>query len=577
MRRVRAAGTVYPVAWLVGLALVIGALATIELWRSYHQATGAAERAVLGLAGLLAEQTERTIQAIDLSLIGMRDALRVAPNMPPNDPAYRATLTDRLKSLPYVRALLVVGPDGFVIHFTDDEPGPLVSLADRPYFQAHRDNPGLDLHIGTPLLSRSRGLWFVSFTRRISNPDGSFGGVVLAAVEPQYFKRFYDGLSLGEGDLIVLILKDGTVVARSPDHEANIGRSFPDSPVLRAAAGHNSGIVRRRSPIDGMARIVGYRTLAGGSLVVLAGQSEHTIYDAWLDHAVIVGGGSILVWLLAAGLTLVWLTYRRREQLEQAHLAQVQRLEMMGRIVGGVAHDLGNTVKVARTTFTLLKPHLADRQDAITLVDDADRSLKCAFDIIDRLLAFARRKELSPRATDVGELIDGFAPILRQAAGPSIEVALDVCRGLVCSVDPIHLESALLNLVLNSKDATSDGGRIVIELRVRDPGARKRRRDRPPAVPRWAEIVVRDNGSGMSREVLDRAFEPFFTTRTDGSGLGLSQVLGFVQQSAGAIRIESTEGAGTTVTLLFPTTSQRAGSPSSPVPSPPEGGWGAGT
>jgi signal transduction histidine kinase len=547
-------------------------LAAVELWRSYHQATGAAERAVLGLTGLLAEQTERTIQAIDLTLIGMRDALRVAPSMPPNDPAYRATLIDRLKSLPYVRALLVIGPDGFIVHFTDDLPGPLVSLADRPYFQAHRDNPGLDLHIGRPLQSRSRGLWFVSITRRINNPDGSFGGIVLAAVEPRYFKRFYKGLSLGEDHLIALALKDGTLLARTPDHEMSIGRSFADSPAVRAATAHGTGVVWSISPVDATQRIVGYRALAGGSLVVLAGQSEHTIYDSWLDHAVIVGGGSILVWLLTAGLTSVWLMYRRREQLEQAHLAQVQRLEMMGRIAGGVAHDLGNTVKVARTTFALLKPYLTDRLDAMTLLDDADHSLKSAFDIIDRLLAFARRKQLSPRATDLGELISGFAPILRQAAGPGIEVDLDMARGLVSSIDPIHLESALLNLVLNSKDALPDGGRIVIELReARDPSERKTRRGRPPVGPPWAEIVVRDNGSGMSREVLDRAFEPFFTTRTGGSGLGLGQVLGFVQQSAGEVRIESTEGAGTTVTLLFPATSEPAGSPSSPVSSPPAG------
>ena len=307
-------------------------------------------------------------------------------------------------------------------------------------------------------------------------------------------------------------------------------------------------------------------------MVVVAGWSEATVYDDWVKHAAVVAGSALLVWVLAAGLTLLWVRSRRREQLEQAHLAQVQRLEMMGRIAGGVAHDLGNTVKVARTTFTLLKPYLTDRLDAITLVDDADRSLKSAFDIIDRLLAFARRKELSPRATDLGELISGFSPILRQAAGPGIEVALDVSRRLVCSVDPIHLESALLNLVLNSKDATPDGGRIVIELReARDPGTRKTRRGRPPAAPPWAEVVVRDNGSGMSREVLDRAFEPFFTTRTGGSGLGLSQVLGFVQQSAGEVRIESTEGAGTTVALLFPATPEPAGSPSSPVSSPPAG------
>jgi signal transduction histidine kinase len=191
-------------------------------------------------------------------------------------------------------------------------------------------------------------------------------------------------------------------------------------------------------------------------------------------------------------------------------------------------------------------------------VDDADRSLKSAFDIIDRLLAFARRQELSPCATDLGELICEFAPILRQAAGPGIEFNLDIeeDRPLVCVVDPIHLESALLNLVLNSKDAMSDGGRIVIELReVQPPRKRKKGRGLRSPTPPWAEIAVRDNGSGMSRLVMESAFEPFFTTRIGGSGLGLSQVLGFVRQSAGDVRIDSREGVGTTVTLLFPTAS----------------------
>jgi signal transduction histidine kinase len=150
-------------------------------------------------------------------------------------------------------------------------------------------------------------------------------------------------------------------------------------------------------------------------------------------------------------------------------------------------------------------------------------------------------------------VVAGFLPILKQAAGPRIDVDLNVARPLVCLVDPIHLESALLNLVLNSKDAMPQGGRIAIEVREAEPprGGRMRRVRKAAAVP-WAQVVVRDEGAGMSRDVLERAFEPFFTTRTGGNGLGLSQVLGFVQQSAGEVRIESKEGAGTAVILLFP-------------------------
>jgi signal transduction histidine kinase len=205
----------------------------------------------------------------------------------------------------------------------------------------------------------------------------------------------------------------------------------------------------------------------------------------------------------------------------------------------------------------------------MALVDEADRSLKSAFDIIDRLLAFARRQELSPRATDLGALVSGFAPILRQAAGPQVQVDLDLDAGrpLVCVIDPIHLESALLNLVLNGKDAMPDGGRIVIAVREAHAPRKGPFQRRPQsASPRWAEVAVRDTGSGMSREVLERAFEPFFTTRTAGSGLGLSQVLGFVQQSAGDVRIDSREGGGTAVSMLFPTSADLPSLPGQPVP-----------
>jgi two-component system NtrC family sensor kinase len=548
-----------PVARLLVLALVIGLLAVAEVWRSYQQATSTAERHAAGVTHLLAEQAERSIQAIDLALIGLSDTLTLPPSRPPNDPAFLEAMKHRLKRLPYVRALFVVGADGFIVHHTHHPGTPNLNVGDRPYFLVHRKEDGGALHIGQPLRSKRGGIWFVSVSRRITNPDGSFGGVVVAAAEPRYFKVFYEELSIGDANLIALILRDGTLLASTPDHDETIGTSFAGIPARNLALDRGSGVVWTTSPIDGVRRLVGYRTLAGGSVVVLAGWSESWIYESWCEHATVVGGGSALVWLLTAGLAMILLKYRRREEAEQARLAQSRRLETIGRIAGGIAHDLGNTVKIARTTFTLLKPSLASQRDAIALVEDADRSLKSAFEIIDCLLAFARRRELSPRPTDLAKLISGFAPMLRQAAGPRIELNLDIARPLVSSIDPIHLESALLNLVLNSKDAMTGGGHIVIALReAQPPRTRDRTRGVASANSRWAEIAVKDDGAGMSREVLERAFEPFFTTRSGGSGLGLGQVLGFVQQSAGEVRIESGEGSGTTVCLLFPAASDSA-------------------
>jgi signal transduction histidine kinase len=518
----------------------------------------AGERQVAGLVGLLAEQTERTIQAIDFTLIGIRDALQVAPALLPGDAAFRATMTHRLKRLPYVRSLFVVGADGFVVHSTSDARLEGANFAGRPYFQVHQLEPKAGLYIGQPLRSMNRGTWFVSFSRRIANADGGFAGVVVAAVEPRYFKHFYEGLSVHGDDLVALLLRDGTLIARTPNHDETIGLSYSESPLRHLATTNGGGVAWDTSPMDGVLRVVGYRALARGTVMVLFGLSASTIYDAWLEHTAVVGGAAVLVWSLASGLMLLRIKHQRRDRLAQVRAAQAQRLETMGRIAGGIAHDLGNTIKIARTTFSLLKPSLASQRDELKLVDEADRSLKSAFDIIDRLLAYARRQELNPRATDLAELITGFVPILRQAAGPSVELALDIAKPVVSHVDRIHLESALLNLVLNSRDAMPNGGRIVIEVReVPAPAGRtfRRTRLRPTAPARpWAEIVVRDDGLGMPPDVQEQAFEPFFTTRNGGSGLGLSQVLGFVQQSAGAIRIESRPGGGTAVRLQFPTT-----------------------
>jgi hypothetical protein len=187
--------------------LVIGILllVALELRQTYSEAARRGEEDARNLVHVLAEQTERTFQAVDLTLLGVRDALAAAPGMPDNDVRFRDALKERLAALPYVRALYVIGPDGFITHDTDYPSTPRVSLADRPYFKAHQENPAVGLHVERPLRSRSVGVWFVSFSRRINRPDGSFGGTVVAAVEPRYFEHFYSGLSVGQDGFIALL------------------------------------------------------------------------------------------------------------------------------------------------------------------------------------------------------------------------------------------------------------------------------------------------------------------------------------------------------------------------------------
>jgi two-component system NtrC family sensor kinase len=539
------------------LAVALALLAGVELWRSYHQALKEGEREAENLVHVLAEQMERTVQAIDLTLIGMLDALAVAPDTPANDPRLQATLKRRLAALPFVRALFVIGPDGFLIHDTDYPSTPNVSLADRPYFDVHRNAPDVGLYVGHPLRSRSVNVWFISVSRRLNNADGSFAGVAVAAVEPRYFERFFASLEVGEQGAISLFLRDGTLLARTSNPEELIGKSFATIELFRSPLPSGSWRVYwTNSAIDGTRRVIGAQALVGAPIIVSAGLAERAVLQEWRQYARVVAGGGILLLVLIAVSSALLRRSRVREEREKARVAQSQRLETLGRIAGGIAHDFGNTIRIIQSTLTLLRPSLANQPDALGLMADADRTLKSAYGMIDRLLAFARRQELRPTPVDLRELLSGFTPILRQAAGPRVQLDLDLRDAATCLIDPAHLEAALLNLVLNCREALPNGGRIVLELRKTTRPARhgKRHRANPQAEP-WAEIVIRDNGVGMPRDVLERALDPFFTTKEAGSGLGLSQVLGFVQQSAGELQLESEEGVGTTVRLLFPTTS----------------------
>lgn len=565
--RPRSVRSALPLAPAVVLALGILLLGGLELLQSYNEAARRGEDVARNLVHVLAEQTERTFQAVDFTLLGIRDALAAAPDVPDNDARFREVLKERLNALPYVRALYVIGPDGFITHDTDYPSTPRVSLADRPYFKAHQEDPALGLHVGPPLRSRSVTVWFVSFSRRIRRPDGSFGGLVVAAVEPRYFEQFYQELSVGENGIIALLLRNGTLLARSPASEEAIGKSFATAgPVYNALARSPQGVFWGGSPIDGIIRVIGYRALSTAPVLVQVGLAQQTVFQPWREHAAVVSlSAAILLGLISALIVLLQKS-RRREQAEQARLSQVQRLEGLGRIAGGIAHDLGNTIRIMQSTFLLLRPSLAGRPDALSLVNDASHALKGARAMIERLLAFARRQELRPEVTVIDERISGFAPILRQAAGPRIALDLKLgSMGSAANLDPVQLESTLLNLVLNARDAMPDGGTIILATKIvgRLPDLEGHRAS--TVDEQWIEITVADTGIGMPPAVLERAFDPFFTTKGQGNGLGLSQVLGFAQQSTGDVQVDSQEGRGTVVHLVFPIMARESQADSDPM------------
>ncbi|MBE7185723.1 MAG: PAS domain S-box protein [Methylobacterium mesophilicum] len=248
----------------------------------------------------------------------------------------------------------------------------------------------------------------------------------------------------------------------------------------------------------------------------------------------------------------------RGAELMQAEekLRQSQKMEAVGQLTGGLAHDFNNLLAGISGALELMSLRVAQGRltDIERYVAAAQGAARRAAALTHRLLAFSRRQTLDPRPTNVNALMDGMSELIQRTVGPSIAVETVGAIGLwPALVDASQLENALLNLCINARDAMPDGGRITIETANRwldrDAG---RAYDMPEG--QYLSLSVTDTGAGMSPEVIARVFEPFFTTKPigQGTGLGLSMIYGFAQQSGGQVRIHSGVGQGTTVTIYLP-------------------------
>lgn len=251
----------------------------------------------------------------------------------------------------------------------------------------------------------------------------------------------------------------------------------------------------------------------------------------------------------------VALELERHARMEEA-LRQSQKMEAVGQLTGGIAHDFNNMLAVVSNAMELLGRRLGEGDErALHYVGIAKGGVRRAAQLTQRLLAFSRQQPLQPESVCANDLVAGMSELIRHSLGGSIRVELELGGDpWLLHADHNQLEHAILNLAVNARDAMERGGRLLIQTanRVLDRFDFVELGDAAPAD--YVMIAVADTGAGMPREVLARAFEPFFTTKEvgRGTGLGLSQVYGFVKQSGGQVRIESTPGAGTRVELYLP-------------------------
>jgi two-component system cell cycle sensor histidine kinase/response regulator CckA len=246
-----------------------------------------------------------------------------------------------------------------------------------------------------------------------------------------------------------------------------------------------------------------------------------------------------------------------KEKSLEAQFLQAQKMEAIGRLAGGVAHDFNNLLSVILSFAELASRELPPGHPSCSDIDEVKRAAERAAELTRRMLAFSRKQVLRPRVVDVSEVLRGMAPMMRRLIGEHIELRVWSGRdvGLI-KADPNQLEQVILNLVVNSRDAMRDGGRLTLETGSEFLDGRHVESHVEPKPGHYVMIAVSDTGVGMSDVTKSRIFEPFFTTKGpgEGTGLGLSMVFGFVKQSGGDICIQSELGHGTTFKLYFPRT-----------------------
>jgi signal transduction histidine kinase len=246
---------------------------------------------------------------------------------------------------------------------------------------------------------------------------------------------------------------------------------------------------------------------------------------------------------------------QQREQTE-TQLRQMQKMKAIGDLTGGIAHDFNNMLGAITGALNLIQRHIKKGDFGIErFVEAANQATERGVSLTRRLLAFARKQPLSPQAVDANKMIVEMSDLLRSTLGEHIRIETVLAAGLwATNADLSQLENAVLNIAINGRDAMPEGGRLTIETGNACLDEDYCKHHTEVELGQYVMVAITDTGAGMLPDVIARAFDPFFTTKPEGvgTGLGLSQVYGFIRQSRGHTKIYSEPGAGTTVKIYLP-------------------------
>jgi two-component system, NtrC family, sensor kinase len=589
--RPRRFAALWAAAALVPLLAFLG-----SAWFAWQDVRAGARERLEQRAELLHAQTLRAFEAQEAILAAVEHRVR---GMGWDAIAASADVLDFLRALDRSTTsssyITLVRPDGRVaLHSGLARPGETgLEAGDREWFRAAREaGPDGGTTVGEVVQGRIDGAHFFALSRALAGPDGGFGGVVAVSMEIESFAALYRTIAQTPGTSIVLARADGAVLVRHPPaSEAWGAGSQPGLPVAAAfrAAADGRGMLDVVSRVDGTRRLVAFRGVGGYPVFVAYGLDIAALRAEWAQRLVAPGLGA-----LAAAALLFWLTARtqraaRRETAALVHAAaeaeghaeaearlrQSEKIGALGQIAAGVAHDFNNLVQAVASASRLLERRAGEPAEVRRLTAMVAEAAERGGRIARRMLDFARRERGGgSEAFDLAASLRGVCELLTGTLGAGVRIDCVVPEGLPRAWgERAEFETVMVNLAVNARDAMPPGGgmiRIEVAPEMREDGAAEAADGAPQLAPGvWLRIAVADTGTGMPPEVLARAGEPFFTTKPHGkgTGLGLAMARQFAEQDGGALRLESTPGKGTVVTLWLRTADapQAAAAPS-PAP-----------
>ena len=600
---------------LVAVATLVPAL--LAGLRFFQNRTSEIEKALVDLAATaneISNDLDGKIQGTAQLLFGLARARDLDTR---DKAACSAFLSAVLKEYPQYTGILTIDPDGSL--FCDSlQTGRSLDLRDRGYFKkalATKDAVTLE-----PVFGRLTGVSVLQIAYPVRSQTEQLTFVLLASLRLQSLADDHPD-HLSRVMAVLIVDQKGTILVR-PSSKTWFERkdaSIADTDLFRLVTAQTDKHVGEVKGIDGHTQVwavAGLPAARDAGLYIMVGLPKGELVAA-ANHRLgedmaILAAVSML--LFAAVWTLAELGIRRQvgrlaamatklghgdlseripppypggelgglmmvlngtaESIERQHAAieglniklrQSQKMEALGQLTGGLAHDFNNLLTVILGNAEHLAEHLSGDAELRNFAQGTVSAAERGAELTKSLLAFSRRQPLMPKNIDVGDQIMRMQVMLQRALGAHIECKFIRGEGLwPATVDPAQLQSAVLNLALNARDATPEGGSLTVEVRnaTLDKGSADIDDEVRPGD--YVMVAVTDTGKGMTSDVAARAFEPFFTTKDvgKGTGLGLSMVYGFVKQSGGAMKLHSEPGQGTVVKLYLP----RAGAPQATEP-----------